>query len=194
MKKLITILTFTLFSDQLYSQKTEFVDLIFEKKDDLEFIQAVDSKIHSNFYLLSQTSPWLADRFKLRSNSKGYYDTSELYFFSDSTIANISSDMEKRNLAEQANILVSRALTNTYKTIKIVDTLNKPNNSYVYQITDPIYTSDSAFAFIDAAVYYPNETDKFFNEAYEAQVMFIFRRSQNSGWILFNKKVKMMLW
>lgn len=194
MNKLFTLLTFFLFSSRLYGQNAKFINIIFEDKDALELTQGAFEKDHSNFYLLSSTSIWLPERFSIVNKTGNYLDTSLLYLFSDSSIHSMLSETEKWNLIKQANTLKSRNLSYDYKAIEVVDTLNKPNNSYVYQLTDPIYTSDSTYAFIDAAIYYPNKTDKFFKEAYEAQMLFIFKRTKNNSWTLYRKKTTIMLW
>lgn len=195
MSRLFTILTLLFVSCCTYGQETDFINLIFKNTNDLEFTKTVGYENHSKFYLLSQTTAWSLDRFTLRhNNAKGLDTAAMLYLFTDSAINALISNTEKQNLINQAKVLSPRKLTNTYKTIKLVDTLHKPNNSYVYQLTDPIYTSDSTHAFIDAAIYYPNETDTSVQQAYEAQMLFIFKRSDNKQWKLVDKNATMFLW
>ena len=191
---LFTILTLILFLRQANGQDAGFVDLIFRNPNELEFTVTVGQETRSRFFLLSQASAWSPDRFILHHNSARGLDTSAmLYLFTDSALNALISDNEKRHLMNQAMALVPRKVTNTYKTIKLADTLHKPNNSYIYQLTEPIYTLDSTYAFIDAAIYFPNEADISFHQAYEAQMFFIFKRSNNSKWELIRKKVTMFL-
>jgi hypothetical protein len=181
---------------KLCSQNAEFINLIFAHKDELELTvtaNADNEKPHlDSFYLVSKTSAWLSDRFMLPS-SDPKNNLFRLYIFHNKWIDSFFSNKEKGHFIIQAKYSTIKTLQKSYENIQVIDSVNQILNSYVYQITQPLYTSDSSYAIIDASVYFPIESDKNYEDSHEAQMIFIFRRQENRHWILIRKSAIILI-
>jgi hypothetical protein len=192
--KYFLIITLLIFSTlKLYCQQIDFTKLIFETKSNLAITKSLDHKLPSRIYLLSKTISWNPRRFKLNKPSGRHAEATELYIFADTSLRNIFSVNENEHLANQAQTSASEKNSKKYKEIYMIDSFSELRKGFLFAITNPVYTSDSNYVFIDMEIYYKNKEINCMNEAYYGRVLIIYKYTKQFGWILFKKEDNLIL-
>ena len=118
----------------------------------------------------------------LTQDSLSVGDQERLYIFHDTSISTLFTREEKGILLQQAKLSSSRNLKKNFSNVKVIDRLNEVDDGQIFQLTNPIYTSDSVYALIDGSMYFPLEKNETLADVYIGQMLFIFKKAKNGSW------------
>lgn len=170
MKPILTI-TFLLFGITCFSQDSGLHKLIFMDKSNFDITTRFEDKMPTVFYVLNNTEKWNTFRFhmdedissesvrkKLENDEHSAYNHS--YLFSDTILQMLFADTVKQHLYQVAKSMKPRLLVDTFKVFKLINSFNNAKNGFFFSVTDPIFTKDKQYAFIDITTYKKdNETE-----------------------------------
>ena len=181
----LIVIGFLVFWTKLHSQEPDFIKLIFKDKNNLKMTGAFHQYPLKIFVLAKPTS-WNIDRFILNKQSKRHAEAKDPYLFSDTSLNNLFSEKEKDYLAQRSADAAEGNLSTPDKTIHFIRS-PKDLPGYFFLMTNPIYTSDSAFAFVDMYVYYKEKINSDPDKSYYGSILFIYKNSHEAGWTLVKK-------
>jgi len=201
--KPILFIIFFLAGFYSYSQEHEIIELSFKDKSNFDLTTFLDNKKPTKYFVLKATDIWNKYRFHLDENIKidsirkalesdehSYYNHS--YIFSDSTIDNLFNDTEKTHLYLMTLSIKSKNLTADFKEFSIISSFKTAKNGFFFSISQPIFSTDKQFAFIDIAAHKKDNETEDLNQSYFGKILLIYQNIKNKGWTRI-KKVKYLI-
>lgn len=203
--KLQTIIILLLLSRiNSFSQENDLIKLAFSDKSNFDITMRLGNKRPAVYYVLTKTENWNTYRFhldedltsdsvikKLENDEHSPYNHS--YIFADTAINRLFSDTEKMLLYKTAKSISPRQITNTFKMFKLVNSFNEARNGFFFSLTDPVFTSDSLYAFIDIITYKKDSETEDINSCYFGMTLLIYQNIKGKGWIRIRKKGYLVL-
>jgi hypothetical protein len=123
------------------------------------------SDFPQNYFVYGKFRKWDARRFWLeeiqhlsadsikRLESDEHHPYNFVYLFSDTTLNQLFSNSEKRNLSEKAYASKEKKISIQGINFKIVNDINRIKG-YYFEASEPIFTSNGLFAFIDLYIFH----------------------------------------
>ena len=196
--KNIIVILFFFFCNPLYSQTDEIISLAFRDSENFSITTSLGNRGPGKYYLLSTTDHWRGQRFQLPENLRSdsvlkalskneHHPYNHSYIFKDQTLDELFSKSEKQYLYDESQKKKQRQLTKVPSGTTLLKSFKKAKNGFIFSITDPIFSSNKEFAFIDITVYYKeNETDEL-NEAAFGTTILIYENKAGKGWTRIRK-------
>ena len=188
-----------LIATSAFAQTDEIYRLTFSDTSNFRLTTILDHKMPKAFVIIDTTEAWNSNRFWLKDfdgKSKAivikkiqhdehhpYFHT---YFFSDSTLDSIFPDQTKRQFAEKSRSFRSRKVKLQGENYKTVSSSNKVKGFY-FVISEPMFSDDKNFAFLDMTVFYKENGRQSFNETYYGSIALVFQKIGNT-WKRIGKK------
>jgi hypothetical protein len=191
MRYLLVIAACILSSQQVYCQQTDFVELVFRNKNNLRITETFHS-YPEKIYLLAKPILWNRDRLIVNKNSRRHAEARNPYVFLDSSVARLFSEEEKNNLSAKVSDSNLVKLETRDKKVHLIHSPMKIKG-FLFSMTNPIYNSDSTYAFVDLHVYFKNNRTSDFDQAYYGSILFLFRRTIKEGWTLIKQIEEIIL-
>jgi hypothetical protein len=188
--KTLIIIPVLFFSLWTFSQD-EILKLAFKDKSNFDITTLLDNKRPTKFFILTTTDKWNAYRFHL--NEKDMLDRREhspyvhSYIFKDTMLNRVINDSEKVHLYEMTQILEPRPLTGTFKEFSLIKSFMNAKNGFFFSVTDPIFTTDKHYAFIDIIIYKKDDETKEFNDTYFGHTLLIYENLGDKEWTRVKK-------
>lgn len=196
--RLLTFITLLLFTTLCFSQDNEIIKLAFSDRSNFDITTFGDNKKPTTYYVLNKTDKWNKYRFhlnedltsdsvrkKLEQDEHSYYNHS--YIFRDTIVDRLFSDTVKQHLYKLAQSNQPRQLADTFKVFKVIKSFGAAKNGFFFSVTDPIFTQDKQYAFIDIAVYIKNKYTEDVNYAYFGMILLIYENIKGKGWTRIQK-------
>jgi hypothetical protein len=198
MTKFFVILTL-LISTKIFGQTEEIYRLTFSDRSNFKLTTCLQHKLPQTFFILDTTDRWNYNRFWLRDfdskdkksvikeiESDEHHPYFHSYLFSVTALNRKFSDKTKQKLCNKSKELRSRFLklnASNYKTISSEKNLK----GFYFVVSEPIFSDDKNFAFIDLTVYYKEKIANPLNETYFGSIAIVFEKQKN-GWKRIAKK------
>jgi hypothetical protein len=202
--RLVITIALLLFWRQCFSQDNGLIKLAFKDKSNFDITTRLDNKKPTVYYVLNKTDNWNTYRFhldedltsdsvrkKLESDEHSPYNHS--YLFSDTALERIFSSTEKQHLYRVAQSMKPRQLIDSFKVFKLVKSFDAAKNGFFFSVTDPIFTEDKQYAFIDITTYKKDKETEELNYAYFGTTLLIYQNIKGKGWTRIKKRDYLIL-
>jgi hypothetical protein len=169
----------------------EILKLAFTDKSNFDITNLLDNKRPDKFFILTTTDKWDACRFHL--SEKDMLDRDEhspyvhSYIFKDTMLNRIINVSEKLHLYELTQTLKPRILTGVFKEFVLIKSFRDVKNGFFFSVTDPIFTTDKQYAFIDIIIYKKDDETKEFNKTYFGHTLLIYQNLRDKEWTRIKK-------
>jgi hypothetical protein len=158
--RLLTIISFLLIWKISFSQENEILKVAFKDKSNFHLTTLLDNKKPAVYYVLNKTDKWNTHRFHLDEDLKSETVVKQLardehspynhsYIFKDPQLDSLFSDSEKQHLYQLSQSIKPRQLADTFKVFRLINSFNTAENGFFFSVTDPIFTTDKQYAFLD---------------------------------------------
>jgi hypothetical protein len=148
--------------------------------------------------VLNKTDKWNTYRFhldedvtsdsvrkKLEIDEHSPYSHS--YIFKDSMLDRDFIDSEKQHLYQLSQSIKPRHLVDTFKVFRLINSFNTAENGFFFSVTDPIFTTDKQYAFLDITSFKKDKGTEDLNYAYFGHTLLIYQYFKGKGWIRIKK-------
>lgn len=188
-----------LVSTQLFGQTEEIYRLTFSNKSNFKLTTYLDHKLPQTFFIVDTTENWNSNRFWLKDfdnhnkqqvikqlqndEHHPYYHT---YLFSAIALDKLFSDKVKQDLSEKSKKVKSKSINisgKNYRTIKS----SKNIKGFYFLTSEPLFSEDKKFAFIDLTVFFKETYKQTLNDTYFGTIGIIFQK-QGDTWKKIAKK------
>lgn len=183
---------FLMIGNFCFSQTGELYKIIFENEENFRILKILNGKIPKKFILVDSTVTFYPKSFWLDINLKDekvikeikedeHHPYNNVYIFSQNEYNNLFSDDEKKYLSNVSENAKSRKIKITEKKYFTVDVTKKVKGFY-FLISEPIYTSNNKFAFVEVDIkqkgtFFGEKTDDYFGV-----LKIIFEKDENGIW------------
>ena len=196
--KLLLSIAILVISTNSFSQDFEILKLAFTDKSNFDITTFLENKKPKVYYVLSKTNKWNNYRFhlnedltsdsirkQLERNEHSPYNHS--YIFKDTLLDKLFSEKEKQWLYQQTQSIKSRQLADTFKVFKLIKSFNGAKNGFFFSITDPIFTADKQYVFLDIVTFRKDKETTELNYAYFGTTLLIYQNIKGKGWTRIKK-------
>jgi hypothetical protein len=195
--KNLIIISVLFFAKNSFSQNEDIIQFAFKDTCNFNITKSFGDKDPSIFYVLASTDKLNAYRFKLSENIKSdsvrrivasdeHHPYNHTYIFKDTNLDKLVSDSEKNNLYEQTQIIQPRQLQSCSQ-FKVIRSFKNLKEGFFFSVTDPIFTADKKFAFLDIITYHKERDTKEFRETYFGTTLLIYENTDGKGWTRMKK-------
>ena len=197
--KLLLLLVTYLITATVSGQTEEIYHLTFSDKSNFELTTLLDHKMPKTFFIIDTTKTWNPNRFWLtdfENNDKEkvvkqiqkdeHHPYFHSYLFSDTALNKLFADKTKKELSIESKKIKPRRLTlkgSTYQTIPS----SKKIKGYYFIASEPFFSDDKKFAFIELTVCYKDSYRQPLNETYFGTIAIVFQKQDNK-WKRIAKK------
>jgi hypothetical protein len=193
------LLISTLFcSTNLFSQSNEILKLAFSDTSNFYITTFLDNTRPNKYFVLNKTDPWNTYRFHLDNDLTSEKVLKELqrdehspynhsYIFKDTMIDKLFNESQKQHLFKLSKSVQPRQLADTFKVFRLIKSYNKAKNGFFFSVTDPIFTSDKQFAFLDITTFKKDKDTDELRFAYFGHTLLIYQNLNEKGWTRIKK-------
>jgi|GEM_PF-1416558 len=196
--KLLTTITILFFGIRCFSQDNDIIKLAFRDKSNFDITTRLDNKKPTVFYVMNKTDKWNTCRFHIDQDLSSETVRRELerdehspynycYIFKDTTVNNLFNDDEKQYLYQFSKSILPRLLVDTFKAFKLIKSYEKAKNGFFFSVTDPIFTTDNQFAFLDITTFKKDNDTEELRFAYFGHTFLIYQNLKSKGWTRIKK-------
>jgi hypothetical protein len=182
----------------VFAQEAVIINLVFKDTTNFDLTRTFGDNTPTEYFVLTQTDCWNSQRFKLKENVKSTFTRKRLsrdehhpynhtYLFRDKALDKLFSDSEKEYLFAQTKAIPSRELTMGSINFSLVKSFETVKNGFFFSITDPIFTTNKDYAFIDIHIYHKDEASKGMNDSYFGKILLIYQNIKTKGWTQIEK-------
>lgn len=202
--RLLSTITLLLFWTTSFSQDNTIIKLAFSDKTNFDIITRFYRKRPTTFYVLDKTDKWNPYRFHLdedltsdsvrkhlERDEHSHYNHS--YIFRDTVLDKLFSESEKQRLYKLAQTRKPRQIADTFKLFKLIKSFNTAKYGFFFSVTDPIFTQDKQYAFVDIITYKKDKETEKLNYAYYGTTLLIYQNIKGKGWIRVKKRDYLIL-
>jgi hypothetical protein len=196
--RVLTSIFLLFFSTRCFTQDEGIIKLAFSDKSNFDITTFLDNKKPTAYYVLDKTDKWNTYRFhldedltsdsvrkKLEQDEHSYYNHS--YIFRDTVTDRLFNDTEKQHIYRLAQSIQPRQLVDTFKIFKLIKSFDVAKNGFFFSVTDPIFTQDKQYAFIDITTYKKDKETEEINYAYFGMTLLIYKNIEGKGWTRIKK-------
>ena len=192
MKNKLIYLIFLMIGNFCFSQTDELYKIIFENEENFRILKILNGKIPKKFILVDSTVTFYPKSFWLDINLKDekvmkeikddeHHPYNNVYIFSQNEYNNLFSDDEKKYLSNVSENAKSRKIKITEKKYFTVDVTKKVKGFY-FLISEPIYTSNNKFAFVEVDIKQKSTFSGEITDDYFGVLKIIFEKDENGIW------------
>lgn len=202
--RLLIITALLVFSTRSVSQDNGLIKLVFKDKSNFEITTLLGNKKPAVYFVLSKTDKWNMYRFhldedltsdsvrkKLASDEHSPYNHS--YLFRDTALDLLFNETEKQYLHRVAQSMKPRQLTDTFHVFKLIKSFNTAKNGFFFSVTDPVFTQNKQYAFIDITIFKKEKETEDFNHAYFGTTLLVYEYIKKKGWSRIKKRDYLIL-
>lgn len=202
--RLLSTIMFLFFWTSSFSQDNTIIKLAFSDKTNFDITTSFGDKKPMVFYVLNMTYEWNKYRFhldadltsdsvrkRLEHDEHSPYNSS--YIFRDTLLDRIFSESEKQRMYKLAQAIKPRQLADTFKLFKLIKSFNAAKYGFFFSVTDPIFTQDKQYAFVDIITFKKDKETEKLNYAYFATTLLIYQNIKGKGWTQIKKRDRLIL-
>ena len=196
--RLLFSIAFLLIYTNLFSQENKLIELAFKDKSNFEITTFLDNKKPKEFFVLNRTDKWNSNRFHLdkditsdsirRSMQRDEHSPyNHSYLFKDTILKKLFTEAEKHRLYEQTLLIKPRQLPDIFNEFKLIKSYKSAKNGFFFSITDPIFTADRQYAFIDITTFKKDKETVELRFAYFGHTLLIYQNVEGESWTRIKK-------
>ncbi len=103
------------------------------------------------------------------------------YLFRNATLDKLISDTEKKSLQKRAGMLKRKRIAlKEEKYLTVVSPMNIIG--FYFVTTEPVFTSDMKYAFIDMTVFYKDDLKQKLNDTYFGTICVVYKKQRDNKW------------
>lgn len=187
-----------------HAQQNEIIKLAFQDRSNLDITTYLDNKRPKVYYVLNKTREWDTYRFhidedlssdsvrkQLEQDEHSPYNNSCI--FRDSLLQVLFDQKEKDHLYLQARSLKPKQLSNTFKVFNLIKSMRSVKNGFFFSVSEPIFSIDRKYAFIDIVTFKKEANTETLNDAYFGTTLLVFQNSKGKGWTRIKKINRLIL-
>lgn len=175
------------------AQTKEIYKLTFSDPSNFAVIKSFGSELPEKIFIIDTTARWNPDRFWMRNLSlksleavaaiqnDEHHPYNYIYLFKDTVLNKFISDSEKTVLSQRASHISSEKINlkgTNYKTVSSSDELK----GFYVVTTEPVFSSDGKYAFIDITVFQKSKLIQPLRETYFATTCIVYEKGGNGKW------------
>jgi hypothetical protein len=202
--KLLSTIVLLLFWTTTYSQDNALIKVVFKDKSNFDIITSLGGKMPNVFYVLNKTYKWNSYRFHLDADltsdsvrkhleSDEHSPYNHTYIFKDTLLDRLISESEKQRMYELAQTIKPRQIADTFKLFKLIKSFDVAKYGFFFSVTDPIFTQDRQYAFVDLITLNKDKGTENINSAYFATTLLIYQNIKGKGWTRIQKLDRIIL-
>jgi len=187
-----------------FAQENAIIKLAFSDKTNFDITTFLDHKKPTVFYVLKKTDKWNIYRFHMdkdltsdsvrkRLERDEYSPYNHSYIFRDTVISRLFSDSEKQRLFNHTKAIQPKELADTFKVFKLIKSFSAAKIGFFFSVSEPIFTQDKQFAFVDIITYKKDKETKKLNYAYFGTTIIIYQYIEGKGWTRIKKRDHLLL-
>lgn len=198
MKQLLFVLII-FFSTKLFGQTEEIYHLTFSDKSNFKLTTYLNHKLPKTFFIIDTTENWDSNRFWVKDfdnhnkqqvikqiQNDEHHPYFHSYLFSDTALDKLFSDKTKQDLCEKSKKVKSKRIKLSGKNYKTVAS-SKNIKGFYFLASDPLFSDDKNFAFIDLTVFFKETYKQPLNDTYFGTIGIVFQK-QGDAWKRIAKK------
>jgi hypothetical protein len=202
--KHLLLIPFSLISFICFSQESQIIKLVFSDKSNFKITESFGNQRPKNYWVLDKTNTWNASRFHLEEDitidsirkelaQDEHSSYNNTYLFTDSILNQLFNESQKKYLFHLAESKQPRQLTDTFNVFRLIPSFEKARNGFFFSVTDPIFTKDKQYAFIDIATHKKDKATEDLNTSYFGTTLLIYQYFKDKGWIRIKKVDRLIL-
>lgn len=202
--RLLLVIFLSFVSLVSYAQRDELIKLALSDSSNFRITTQFDNKMPAVYYVLDTTDRWNTYRFhldedlnsdvvrkRLEHDEHAYYNSS--YIFKDTLLNKLFDNSQKAHLYQQTLNIKQRRLTGAFKEFKLIKSFEDAPGGFFFSLSDPLFTSDKRYGFIDIVIYQKTEETMELDETYYAVVLLIYEHIKGKGWTRVAKVDRLIL-
>lgn len=191
-------------SSNVIAQPDEIYRLTFSDKSNFELTTLLDHKMPEKFLILDTTQTWNSNRFWLKDLDKKNKETFlreiqndehhpyfNIYLFRDTSLNKLFSDQAKRELSISSEKIGSRHIQLANKNYRTISS-SKNIKGFYFVTSEPLFSADQRFAFIDLTVYYKDNYTQEEDDSYFGTICIVFQK-QGKTWKKIGGRERLIL-
>lgn len=186
------VFLFLLCTNTIFAQKEEIYRLAFSDPSNFRITTLLGNKKPGRILVIDTTQSWFAKRFWLEElegatpaklqqlQGDEHHPYNHTYLFRDTALARLIDETERKDLARQAASTASVKISlrgKTYQTIPSVKNIR----GFYFITTEPLFSPNGEFAFIDLLVFYKDKVKQDENESYYGTACIVYQKDGKSG-------------
>ena len=202
MRKLLFLLTAFISYQCGWSQKDQLIKLALSDISNFEVMSffSQGEKMPKRFYVFDSTTYWPNNRFYmegLKGNEAKWardehHPYNFRYLFKDSLLNTMFPDAEKKALSAKAAAQKQRRIQVRTPIASAIPSYRSIQSGFIVRATDPVYSSDSVYAFLNFSILEKRNKPHEMNHAYHSTVCVIYRK-ENRQWKKWNLQKRVIL-
>lgn len=181
-----------------FSQEYEILKLAFKDSFNFDITRALGNIKPTRYYVLNKTNNWNRYRFhidddlttesvikKLKQDEHSRYNHS--YSFKDTLLNKLFNESEKQYLIKLSKSIQPRQLIDTFKVFRLVKSFKKAKSGFFFSVSEPIYSQNKQFAFLDITTFKKDKETKELKFAYFSHTLLIYKNLEEKGWTRIKK-------
>jgi hypothetical protein len=177
---------------------------VFSDRTNFKITESFGNQRPKNYWVLDKTNTWNADRFHLEEDitidsirkelaQDEHSSYNNTYLFTDSILNQLFNEYQKRHLFHLAEAKQPRQLIDTFKVFSLIPSFEKAKKGFFFSVTDPVFTKDKQYAFIDIAIHKKDKETEDLNTSYFGTTLLIYQYFKDKGWIRIKKVDRLIL-
>lgn len=202
--KHLLLIPFLLISFLCFSQESLIIKLVFSDRTNFKITESFGNQRPKNYRVLVKTNTWNASRFHLEEDlaidsvrkeleNDEHSSYNNTYLFTDSLLNQLFNESQKKYLFHLAESKPPRQLTDTFSVFRLIPSFEKAKYGFFFSVTDPIFTQDKQYAFIDIATHKKDKETADLNTSYYGTTLLIYQYFNDKGWIKIKKVDRLIL-
>lgn len=202
--KHLLLIPFLLISFLCFSQESLIIKLVFSDRTNFKITESFGNQRPKNYRVLVKTNTWNASRFHLEEDlaidsvrkeleNDEHSSYNNTYLFTDSLLNQLFNESQKKYLSHLAESKPPRQLTDTFSVFRLIPSFEKAKNGFFFSVTDPIFTKDKQYAFIDIATHKKDKETEDLNTSYFGTTLLIYQYFKDKGWKRIKKVDRLIL-
>jgi len=186
-----------LFATTSFCQRDEIYNLAFSDTSNFKLTTYLNHKQPVKIFIIDTTGTWRKERFWLNEldkesthaikqmQSDEHHPYNHTFLFKDTTLDRLISDNEKKALREKAGAFTPKKIVLKGKNYVTVSS-SKNLKGFYFVTTEPVFTNDTRYAFIDMVVFYKDKLKQDLNGTYFGTICIVYEKQPDNTW----KKIK----
>jgi hypothetical protein len=192
------------FASTSYCQKNEIYRLTFSDTSNFRITTYLDHKKPKKLFIIDTTQKWLSARFwldelnsatseKIKDMERDeHHPYNYAYLFRDTILDSLIPVNERKSLSQKSALLKSKKIALNGKNYRTVSSSRNIKGFY-FVTSEPVFTSDEKYAFIDIVVFYKDRLRQDLNDTYFGTLCIVYEKQQDNSWKRINWTSRLIL-
>ena len=202
--RLLLSIFFLAFTTASFCQNEEIYKLAFSDTSNFRITTYLGDSRPAKVFIMDTTGRWGNLRFWIEGlNIKSAEEIKKMelsehnaynyaYLFKDSALERLIPDSEKKYLLEKSGKMKSKKISLKGDNYSAISS-SKDLTGFYFVTTEPVFTSDMKYAFIDRVVFYKAEPEQELNDTYFGTTCIVYEKQKDNSWKKIHMKNHLIL-